>query len=44
MPIRKKAIRAVQDPIIDLKKKLNEAKLDKRNLLRAHEDEDNSLL
>ena len=44
MTTRKKAIKAVKDPIVDLKKKLNKAKLDKRNLLRAHEDEDNSLL
>ena len=44
MTIRKKAIKAVKYPIVDLKKKPNKEKLDKRNLLRAHEDEDNSLL
>ena len=36
-------IKYVKDMIVDLKKKLNKEKLDKRNLLRAHEDEDNSL-
>ena len=41
--IHKKSIRYVKDLIVDLKKKLNKEKLDKRNLLRAHEDEDNSL-
>ena len=40
MPRLKKAIK---DPIVDLKKDINKAKLEKRNLLRAHEDEDNSL-
>ena len=44
MPIRKNAIKAVEDTIIDLKKKLKKAKINKRNLLRVHEDEDNSLL
>ena len=44
MPIRKNAIKAVKDSIIDLKNKLNKAKPNKSNLLRAHEDEDNSLL
>ena len=34
----------VKDPIIDLKNKINKAKLNKRNLLRAHGDEENSLL
>ena len=41
MQICKKAIKAVKDPIVDLKKKLNNANLNKRNLLWAHEDEDN---
>ena len=40
----KKTIKAVKDPIVDLRKKTNKAKLEKMNLLRAHEDEDNSLL
>ena len=44
MPIRKNAMKSVKYLIIDLKNKLNKAKLNKRNLLRAHEDEDNSLL
>ena len=43
MTIRKKAIRDLKDTIIDLKKKLNNEKLDKRYLLWAHENEDNSL-
>ena len=38
-----KSIKAVKDPIVDLKKKLNREKLEKRNLLQAHEDEDNQL-
>ena len=29
----------IKDPIVDLKKKTNKAKLDKRKLLQAHEDE-----
>ena len=41
MPILKKSIKYVKDPIVDLKNKLNKAKLDRRNLLRAHEDEEN---
>ena len=44
IPIRKKSIKAVKDLIVDLKKKRNKEKLDKRNLLRAHEDDENSLL
>ena len=44
MSIHKNAIKAVKDPIIDLKNKLNKSKLNKRNLLWAHEDEDNLLL
>ena len=43
MPIRKKDIQAVKDPILYLKMKLNKAKLYKRNLLWEHEDEYNSL-
>ena len=43
MPIRKKAIKAVKDPIVDLKKKLKRVKLNKRNLLQAYEYEDNSM-
>ena len=39
----KKDIKAIKYPIVDLKKKLNKAKLDKKNLPHAHEDEDNSL-
>ena len=38
---RKKAIKY---PIVDTKKTIVKAKLDKRNLLRAHEDEENSLI
>ena len=41
MPRLKKSIK---DPIVDLKNKINKAKLEKKNLLRAHEDEENSLL
>ena len=41
MPRHKKAIK---DLIIDMKKKINKAKLDKMTLLRAHEDNENSLL
>ena len=44
MSISKKAIKAIKDPIVDLKKKLIKEKLDKRNLLQALEDEKNSLL
>ena len=40
MQIQKKYIK---DPIVDMKKKINKEKLDKMDLLRAHEDEDNSL-
>ena len=43
MPIRIKSIKAVKDPIFDLKKKLNKEKLYKRNPLRSHKDEDSSL-
>ena len=43
MLIQKKVIKPVKYLILDLKKKLNKVKLNKRNLLRAHEDEDNSL-
>ena len=43
MPIGKKYIKAVKYLINDLKKKLNKEKLDKRNLLWAHEYENNSL-
>ena len=32
--------KAIKDPIVDLKKKTNKAKLDKRKLLQAHEDEE----
>ena len=39
MPIRKKLIQDAKYPILDMKKKLNKEKLDKRNLLQAHEDE-----
>ena len=35
--------KSIKDPIVDLKKKLNKAKPDKRNILLAHKDEDNSL-
>ena len=44
MKIRKKAIKYAKDPIFDLKKKINKSKLDKKNLLRAHEDKDNSFI
>ena len=44
MPIRKNAMKAVKDSIIDLKNKLNKEKLEKGNLLRVDEDEENSLL
>ena len=44
MAISKKSIKAVKDLIVDMKKKLNRAKLIKRNLLRAHADEENSFL
>ena len=46
IPIHKKAIKdikAITDLIVDLKNKINEENLDKRNLLRAHEDDYNSL-
>ena len=43
MPIRKKSIKAIKYPVVDMKKKLNKEKLDKMKLLRAHEDEDNLL-
>ena len=39
-PIRKKPFKYL---IVDLKKKLNKSKLDKRNLLRVYKYEDNSL-
>ena len=44
MTILKKDIKSIKYPIVDLKKKLNKTKLDKRNLLRAQEDEENPLL
>ena len=44
MSIRKKDIKSNKHPILDLKNKINKQKLDKRNLLRAHEDEDDFLL
>ena len=44
MPICKKSIKVNKYLILDMKKKLNEVKLDKRNLLWASEDEENSLL
>ena len=43
MTIHKKSIQAVKDTILDLKKKLNKAKLDEQNILLEQEDEDNSL-
>ena len=36
-------MKSVKDTIVDLKKNINKEKLDKRDLLRAHEDEYNSL-
>ena len=33
MPIRKKSIKAIKDPIVDMKKKINKEKLYKGNLL-----------
>ena len=36
-------MKSVKDAIVDLKKNLNKGKLDKRDPLRAHEDEYNSL-
>ena len=36
--------KSIKDPIVDLKKRPNKAKIDKMNLLLADEDEDNSLL
>ena len=44
MPIRKKVIKYIKDMIVYLKNKINKAKLVKRNLLQAHEDEEISLL
>ena len=38
MPRQKEAIKY---PIVDLKNEINEAKLDKNNPLRAHEDKEN---
>ena len=35
---------AIKDKIIDLKMKLNKAKIEKRNLLQAHKDEKYSFL
>ena len=43
MPIGKKAIKAVKYMIGDMEKKINKEILDKRKLLQAHEDEENSL-
>ena len=44
MPIRNKAIKAIKDLIVDLKKTTNKEKPEKRSLLRAHDDEENLLL
>ena len=35
--------KSIKDSVVDLEKNLNREKLDKRNLLLAHKDEDNSL-
>ena len=34
----------IKDSIVDMKNKISKAKIDKRNLRRAHEDENNLLL
>ena len=39
----KRCKKDIKNPIVDLKKKINKEKLDKMDLLQAHEDEDNSL-
>ena len=44
MPIRKKPIKYVKDPIVDMKNKVNKAKPGKRKRLWAREDEENILL
>ena len=42
-PKHKKAIKDIEFPIDDLTKELNKEKIGKRNPLRAHKYEDNSL-